>query len=128
MIIGAPLSDLITIEGANIWDKLFLNWRLFVLDTPFFCTISNFSNIIWLVSLWISFHSKVIFYIYFPHPKHFKHIKRIHWYRASMLIFAVSQYMGSYFTLPFIYISFANMAAILTQSDFWSSLVENFFW
>jgi len=31
--IGAPLSDLITIEAANIWGKLFLSRRLFILDS-----------------------------------------------------------------------------------------------
>ena len=29
MVIGEPLSDLITIEVANIWGKLFLSRRLF---------------------------------------------------------------------------------------------------
>ena len=32
VVIGAPLSDLITIEAANIWGKLFLSQRLFILD------------------------------------------------------------------------------------------------
>ena len=36
MIIGAPLSDLITIKATNIWGKLFLSWRLFILDNLFF--------------------------------------------------------------------------------------------
>ena len=31
-VIGPPLSDLITIEVANIWGKLFLSRRLFILD------------------------------------------------------------------------------------------------
>ena len=31
MVIGAQLSDLITIESANIWGKLFLSLRLFIL-------------------------------------------------------------------------------------------------
>ena len=37
---------------------------------------------------------------------------------ASIQNIAASHYKGSYFTLSFIYISSANMAAILTQSYF----------
>ena len=32
MVIGAALSDLITIETVYIWGKLFLSQRLFILD------------------------------------------------------------------------------------------------
>ena len=31
MVIGTPVSDLITIEAANIWGKLFLSLRLYKL-------------------------------------------------------------------------------------------------
>ena len=30
VVIGAPLSDLITIEAGNIWDKLFLSRRFLI--------------------------------------------------------------------------------------------------
>ena len=32
VVIGAPVSDLVTIEAANIWGKLFHSRRLFILD------------------------------------------------------------------------------------------------
>ena len=35
VVIGGPLSDLITIEAANIWGKLFLSWRPFILVFTF---------------------------------------------------------------------------------------------
>ena len=44
LLIGAPLSDLITIEAANIWGKLFLSQRFFILDNVRYNTLLIMSN------------------------------------------------------------------------------------
>ena len=64
-----PLSDLFTIEAANIWDKLFLSRRLFILDALFYSLYLCLLKFILLLILKLRFQNKFIVLIR-TYPSH----------------------------------------------------------